>query len=430
VEGLLYTDVVAVAPRILPDIRFDQQAGVELDQQLADAGVGILDIRSVYDVDGVDTAVPDIATLADPALTLAVDRPARFLRIVKAVGIPDRTSLDFSATAFGRSNQQMMREIIGYVPVQPDGSVRVAVPANIPLAISVVDGEGRRISARHQNWLQLRAGETVTCHGCHSHTNGIPHGHPQGTASAYAGAPVTGLPFANSDPALFANYGDTMAETLTRIDSQALLPTVDLRYSDVWTDPVAAGRAKDADLVLAYADLATPAPVSIACQQAWDPACRTVIHYEQHIHPLWSRDRGANTCIACHTPVDAVGNDKVPDGQLDLTDGLSQDQPLHFKAYRELLFPDFAEEVGVNGLQDIFVPGPLDPVTGLPTQVRVSVPPAMSTAGSLASSAFVSRFAPGGSHENRLDPAELRLVYEWLDIGAQYFNNPFAAPLN
>jgi hypothetical protein len=26
--------------------------------------------------------------------------------------------------------------------------------------------------------------------------------------------------------------------------------------------------------------------------------------------------------------------------------------------------------------------------------------------------------------------AELRLLSEWLDIGAQYFNDPFAAPAN
>jgi hypothetical protein len=429
-EGVLFTDVVAAAPRTLPAILFDSQVGIELDPQYADEGVGILDIRSVYDVDGVDTAIPDIATLADPAQTLASERPARFLRIVKAVGIPDDTFLDFTPTAFGRSNRQLMREIIGYIPIQPDGSVQVKVPANVPLAISVVDSAGRRISARHQSWLQLRAGETVSCHGCHDHASGMPHGHPEGPASVYAGAPVTGLPFPSTEPALFANYGETMAETLARLDSQALLPAVDLRYTDVWTDAVAAGRAKDAELVLAYADLATPAPVSPGCQQDWAPGCRTVIHYEQHIHPLWSRDRGAATCTACHTPVDAAGADRVPDAQLDLTDGLSQEEPQHFRAYRELLFTDFAEEVGVNGLQDLFVPGPVDPLTGMPAQVRVDVEPAMSTAGALASTAFVSRFGPGGSHENRLEPAELRLVYEWLDIGAQYFNDPFAAPLN
>ena len=29
-----------------------------------------------------------------------------------------------------------------------------------------------------------------------------------------------------------------------------------------------------------------------------------------------------------------------------------------------------------------------------------------------------------------LTPAELKLVSEWVDIGAQYFNDPFVAPVN
>ncbi|MCK5482005.1 MAG: hypothetical protein KAJ06_12685, partial [Gammaproteobacteria bacterium] len=120
---------------------------------------------------------------------------------------------------------------------------------------------------------------------------------------------------------------------------------------------------------------------------------------------------------------------KVPDAQLDLTDGISPDEADHFKAYRELMFSDFAQEIGPGGLQDILVPGPIDPVTGLPTQVEVPVTPPMSTAGALASTAFTSRFDPGGSHEGRLQPYELRLIYEWLDIGGQYYNDPFAVPV-
>jgi len=144
-DGFILTDVVAAEPRELPEILFDKLPGVELDQQLVDEGVGVLNIRSVYDVDGVDTAIPDLATLADPGQTAADDRPARFLRIVKAVGIPDDDVKDVPRTAFGRSTRQLMREIVGYVPVQPDGSVRVKVPANVSLAISVLDREGRRI---------------------------------------------------------------------------------------------------------------------------------------------------------------------------------------------------------------------------------------------------------------------------------------------
>ena len=54
-------------------------------------------IRSVYDFDGVDKvaaetngAVANIAALADPKQATANQRPARFVRIVKAVEIPDK----------------------------------------------------------------------------------------------------------------------------------------------------------------------------------------------------------------------------------------------------------------------------------------------------------------------------------------------------
>jgi len=426
-EGIMYTDVVAAEPQVLPTILFDKAPGGELDPQLVTEGVGILDIRSVYDVDGIDTATPDIVTLADPAVTLAADRPARFLRIVKAVGIPDNTVLNLPGTAFGRSSGQLMREIIGYAPVQPDGSVRVKVPADVPLAISVVDSAGRRLGSRHQNWLQVRAGETVKCTGCHDHASGTPHGHPEGPVSVYAGAPVTGLPFPNTEPALFANFSETMAETLTRLDTTALSPTVDVFYDDVWTDPVAAGRAKDASFSYKYADLVTAAPADSACQAGWNNTCRSVIHYEQHIHPLWSVDRGADTCTGCHTTNNGGGL-MVPDAQLDLTDGASDQQADHFKSYRELLFTDNAQEISGGTLQDIMVPGPVDPITGLPTQVPVPVTASMSTAGAIASSGFAGVFAPEGTHDGRLSPAELRLVYEWLDIGAQYWNDPFAVP--
>jgi hypothetical protein len=43
---------------------------------------------------------------------------------------------------------------------------------------------------------------------------------------------------------------------------------------------------------------------------------------------------------------------------------------------------------------------------------------------------FFTLFAPGGTHAGRLTAAELKLVSEWLDLGAQYFNDPFAAPLD
>jgi hypothetical protein len=54
----------------------------------------------------------------------------------------------------------------------------------------------------------------------------------------------------------------------------------------------------------------------------------------------------------------------------------------------------------------------------------------MSAAGAGASATFFSRFDPGGTHAGWLTPAELRLIAEWLDIGGQYYNDPFMAPVN
>ena len=62
-----------------------------------------------------------------------------------------------------------------------------------------------------------------------------------------------------------------------------------------------------------------------------------------------------------------------------------------------------------------------------PIMVTVPVRPSMSVNGARFSR-FFDVFAAGGSHEGFLKPSELRLVSEWLDIGGQYYNNPFDAP--
>ncbi len=33
-------------------------------------------------------------------------------------------------------------------------------------------------------------------------------------------------------------------------------------------------------------------------------------------------------------------------------------------------------------------------------------------------------------HSDFMSPSELRLLSEWLDVGAQYYNDPFVAPEN
>src|SRR5690606_35687981 len=126
-EGVLIGEIVAAQPR--PNPRYiPDRVGVDGDADLAAENAGVLSIRSVYDVDGTDTANPDIATLADPSRTMADERPARFLRVLKAVSIPDDDIVDLDNTAFGPNVRQGMREIVAYAPIEPDGSVRIKVP--------------------------------------------------------------------------------------------------------------------------------------------------------------------------------------------------------------------------------------------------------------------------------------------------------------
>jgi len=76
----------------------------------------------------VGGGITNIAAVSPGGANYA-SRPARFLRIEKAVSLPDDDVRDIDNSAFGISN--FMRQIIGYVPVEPDGSVRVKVPADV-----------------------------------------------------------------------------------------------------------------------------------------------------------------------------------------------------------------------------------------------------------------------------------------------------------
>lgn len=459
-EGVIYSEVVAADNRPLPTILYDKVQTGELDPTLVSEKAGLLHIRSVYDMDGLDTATPDIATLADPTLTTAAARPARFLRLIKPVTIPDRDVLDFSGSAFGRTTAYGMREVVGYAPIDPDGSVEVKVPANIPVSFEILDADGRKMSQNHPFWIQFTPGEVVECNGCHDPASPLPHGRfTAAPPSVNTGGPGGGLPFPNANPALWTNPGETMAQTRNRIDcSGECDPTMDVLFSDVWTDTSVGTAAPD--IAFRYADLATTDPMSdSSCDTTWNSLCRSIIHYEQNIHPLWSLPRQVldgmgnviddHTCTNCHTS-DNAGVAVVPDAQLDLSDGAAEDEPEHFAAYHELFYPDNVQEVNSDGLLVDFLEPQTDangnqlyevdadgnlvldtdgnPIPLPDVPVPVSGGPSM-VAGSASAGRFLGKFDAGGTHEGYLSDAEKRLISEWLDIGAQYYNNPFLAPL-
>jgi hypothetical protein len=214
-----------------------------------------------------------------------------------------------------------------------------------------------------------------------------------------------------------------------------MVPSVNVLYTDVWTDPAQA--TPGAPINLRYDDATqfmTAFPTSAACVTAWAAICRVIINYPQHLQPLWDLTRQVtdpvtgnvisdHTCTqgGCHSPMNAAGAAQAPAGNLDLTKAASADEPQQSVSYRELLFA-----------HNISIIDPTDPTK----TITQSVGPYLNagSANGTLSAQFMSRFATGSAstHAGWLSPDELRLVSEWLDIGAQYFNNPFdpAVPVN
>jgi hypothetical protein len=83
-------------------------------------------------------------------------------------------------------------------------------------------------------------------------------------------------------------------------------------------------------------------------------------------------------------------------------------------------------------LEDECIQTQTDPVTNVVTCVAFrQVPASMSFNGANSSTRFFAKFDAAnaaGNHAGWLNPAELKLIAEWLDVGAQYYNDPFAAP--
>jgi len=464
-EGFMFTEVVSADPRPAPVVIPDNLNYYLQDPSLPDSGEAVLNIRNVYDFDGAILPGIDPYVLADPARSLAADRPARFLRIEKAVSLPDEDLLDIDDTAFGVTTNFGMKEIVGYAPIEPDGSVVVKVPANAALMISVLDENGMSITQRHANWIAVPEGQELKCNGCHDANSGVSHGRYDAFESAYAGAPTAGVAFnPNTDPQWFVGeVGETMAEVRARItcagdNCSSIEPSMNLIYRDVWSaNPVDInGVPFNPDIDYRYTDLTTPPPTSPACQSDWRWNCRSIINYITVIHPLWSQPRiqmvdddndpatpdvpllDANgnpvndNCLNCHTPLDVVNNvARVPAGQLELQDGLSVDEPDHYHAYRELLLTDNLQVLDANGTLVDATQVIGQDADGNDILAPIPTPPPASAGSARASSDFFDRFNdPNDLHFNILSQAERRLIAEWLDVGAQYYNNPFDAPAN
>jgi len=443
--GFMYTDPIPLQARPEPNA----SEPTNVDPVLAAQELALIEVRSVYDTDGLqrmgepmltaadlapgcnvgiattapeepgDTRafVADLRRIKDPADPAYHCAPVRFIRAVRAVA-PPASSMGLREV-IGETNFEQ-QQILGYSVVEPDGSFKLQVPADVPLGLQVVDAEGRAFQT-HTNWIQVRPGERRTCDGCHS---------PRRGAALNSGAIVNQQPAAlRSALSALHQQGETMASLRTRLEASLLTLQADPVFSDVWADTTHVGVTARAAISLRYTgnpdpadDLATPAPVN------------GVINYPDHIQPMWTRARGpagTHACTACHADAQALDLRATTAGTGRLV------------SYEELLIGDPL----------------LDPVTGLPvTRLRQGVPeiqrkaPLVETSSGSSRSAGLARKSrlmeilsgqtllagaaarqahptppdTAPDHATLLNRAEKRLLAEWMDLGGQYYNDPFA----
>lgn len=450
-DHILTEAIVMQEAQVKPEFIADKVVGSELDADLANQQAGAIHIRSIYDFDGVDLSPQGLAQMMNPTQTTAEQRPARFLRLIRGVPMPPDEVKDLDNTDFGRSRAQLMREILGYTTIQPDGSVKVKVPANVPFALSILNQAGQRIGGRHSQWLTVKPGETLECNGCHSGNSELPHGRIAAQAeSINVGAVSDGVAFPNTNPQLIPDFAQTMAETVEKTLGLPALSS-DLEYLDIWSDPATA--TLNPPLTISYQNLTTAKPNGSECFTNWTAYCRLQVNYTEHLAPLWLKPRLVfdeitneqiqdNTCTSCHSVLDADNTAQVPAGQLDLTSSTSTDEPAHLTSYRELFFGDVEQELVEGILVDRQIPlldGNGDPVyvrdgdgnlvldengQPIPVMTTVNVANILSTNGAQSSGRFFE-VLNSGVHQNMLSLDEQRLLSEWLDIGGQYYNTPF-----
>jgi formylglycine-generating enzyme required for sulfatase activity len=63
-----------------------------------------------------------------------------------------------------------VRQVLGTVPVDSDGSAAFRIPANLPIALQPLDAEGKAVQLM-RSWLVGMPGEVVSCVGCHEDLN-------------------------------------------------------------------------------------------------------------------------------------------------------------------------------------------------------------------------------------------------------------------
>ncbi len=149
-KELLYRDLnisslwpVPMRPQVRPPV-----IPSTCDPQLAEEGEGTFFLQDVY--------------ASDPRL------PETTITHLRIVQVLPKTTPHANQPSVGFANASPGKQVLGTVPVEPDGSAFFRAPARIPLAFQALDEMGRAVQVM-RSLTYLQPGENMSCVGCHEH---------------------------------------------------------------------------------------------------------------------------------------------------------------------------------------------------------------------------------------------------------------------
>ncbi len=92
---------------------------------------------------------------------------------IRVVQILPKSTPNMDQPPVGAARAAPGKQVLGTVPVEPDGSACFRAPAGVPLAFQALDSEGRAVQIM-RSLTYLQPGETVSCIGCHEYRTMAP----------------------------------------------------------------------------------------------------------------------------------------------------------------------------------------------------------------------------------------------------------------
>lgn len=90
------------------------------------------------------------------------------IKRLRVLQVLPKTTPNANDPKVGLANASPGKQVLGTVPVEPDGSAYFRVPAGIPLSFQALDDQGMAVQTM-RSLTYLQRGEQATCIGCHEH---------------------------------------------------------------------------------------------------------------------------------------------------------------------------------------------------------------------------------------------------------------------